>query len=122
MCEKPRYKLYHPSVIGLASILGVLIGGILLSVNYHRIRKPFLVVATLVLSLLAQIVIVWMLVFFFPGSDNPMPGLVSFVLSPIIMYGVSSQLQDRIIQAHLDAGGNVVRFKLNLGDLWPFWG
>lgn len=106
---KPQYTLYSPLAIALASFfgIGILIGGILMAINYHRVRRPFLVGTTVLFSVLAQILFFLLLFRVFPGSDNPMPGLISCLLTPIIMYVVSRAFQGEMVHAHRTGGGRL---------------
>jgi hypothetical protein len=91
---KPQYRLFSTAGVVLSALFGSLLaGGILVAINYHRLRRPAAAKGTILLILLAQIIFLALLVRIFPGSDNPMPRLIYLAMSPIIMYFVVHAVQ-----------------------------
>jgi tetratricopeptide (TPR) repeat protein len=103
---RPPYKVYSVRSIVLATVLGSPIaGGILMAINYKRLRRPAAAVHSVVWTVVftTAIIAVGMIL-----PDNLHIPNASFVVPQIFaMYGLAKSLQGPAIEAHQRLGGSL---------------
>src|SRR5260370_30744999 len=94
LASAPDYELYAYRAVGLASFLGMPLGGsILLALNYRRLGDTGMAATVLAGGLIVSLLIAW-LVFALPGRGGPalpIPGVVGTMYPAKGMQGEDSQ-------------------------------
>lgn len=112
--EWPKYTLFTPTSVAIASFLGgCLGGGVVMAINYTRVGKAANAVAMIIASLvlLAALVVA---VVFVPQLEG-VPGVILNVAQATVMCLIAQLLQGHMLADHMRRGGDTASGWLGAG-------